>query len=172
MHSLGTIEKFYYGVIEVIAVALFCAMLSCMVVQVFFRYVLATPLVWIEELSQFLLIWSIFWGAILAHRRALHPAVDFLVWKLPPRARAAATVVAGAITLTVLVLVVAYGFMMVESLRAVRSVAMNLPWMYVNTVVPLAALLMLPHQLRLILRRPIQYPDDLEPKSPPLSERN
>ncbi|MBM3300632.1 MAG: TRAP transporter small permease [Deltaproteobacteria bacterium] len=152
MSSSGRIERIYYGLIEAIAVVLFCAMLSCMVIQVFFRYVLVAPLVWIEELSQFLLIWSIFWGAVPAHRRGLHPSVDFLVLRLPGRAQQGILVVAHAVTLGVLGLVLVYGVMMMKSLSMVRSAAMNLPWIYVNAVVPMAALLMLPHQARLLLQ--------------------
>ena len=79
---------------------------------------------------------------------------------------------AGAVSLAVLALVLVYGVLMVKSLSMVRSAAMNLPWMYINAVVPLAALLMLPHQLKVMLHPQKPGQDGLEPKSPPSAERD
>ena len=151
MQEAGTVARLYYGSIEIIALVVFCAMLSCMVIEVFFRYVLASPLTWIEELSQFLLIWSMFWGAIPAHRRGLHPSVDFVVVALPETLQRITRVLAHATILLVLLVLLVYGVLMMDSLRAVRSAALNLPWIYINAVVPLSAALMLPHQIRLVL---------------------
>lgn len=151
MREAGAVERLYYGSIEVIALVVFCAMLSCMVIEVFFRYVLASPLTWIEELSQFLLIWSMFWGAIPAHRRGMHPSVDFVVVALPETMQRITRVAAHATILLVLLVLLVYGVLMMDSLRAVRSAALNLPWIYINAAVPLSAALMLPHQIRLVL---------------------
>jgi TRAP-type transport system small permease protein len=151
MREPGTVARLYYGTIEIVAIVVFCAMLFCMVVEVFFRYVLQFPLTWIEELSQFLLIWSIFWGAIPAHRRGLHPSVDFLVVALPDPLQRITRAVAQAAILLVLFVLLIYGVRMMESLRAVRSAALNLPWVYINAVVPLSAALMVPHQIRLMV---------------------
>jgi len=151
MRECGTLERLFYGAIEILAVAVFCAMLLCMVVEVFFRYVLQFPLTWIEELSQFLMIWSMFWGAVPAHRRGLHPAVDFLVLTLPGTLQRITRAAAHSAVLLVLLILLIYGVRMMESLRAVRSAALNLPWLYINAVVPLSAALMMPHQIRLML---------------------
>lgn len=151
MQEPRRIEWLYYGAIEVVAMLVFCTMLLCMVAEVLFRYVLQFPLTWIEELSQFLLIWSMFWGAIPAHRRGLHPAVDFAVVALPDSLQRITRMIAHAAILLVLLVLLVYGVRMMESLRAVRSAALNLPWMYINAVVPLSAALMIPHQVRLML---------------------
>lgn len=151
MGGSGTLERLFYGAIEVFAVAVFCAMLLCMVVEVVFRYLLQFPLTWIEELSQFLMIWSMFWGAVPAHRRGLHPSVDFLVLALPDKLQRITRVVAHAAVLLVLLVLLVYGVRMMESLRAVRSAALNLPWIYINAVVPVSAALMIPHQIRLMI---------------------
>ena len=40
--------------------------------QVFFRYVLNSPLAWTEELARIALIWLVFWGSAIAFRKNEH----------------------------------------------------------------------------------------------------
>lgn len=58
-------------------------MVAVVVAQVFFRYVLAAPLVWTEELSRYLLIWSAFLGASSLIKTKENMNVDFFLEKFP-----------------------------------------------------------------------------------------
>lgn len=46
--------------------------------QVFFRYVLAQPINWIEEFAQLLLVWAVMLGAAAGIKRNGHLRIDFL----------------------------------------------------------------------------------------------
>ncbi|SME93682.1 TRAP-type C4-dicarboxylate transport system, small permease component [Tistlia consotensis] len=67
------------------AVAGLCVAATAVAVclNVFYRYVLASGLVWADELPGFLLVWIAFLGAYLAARDDGHIAFDLLVAKLP-----------------------------------------------------------------------------------------
>jgi TRAP-type C4-dicarboxylate transport system permease small subunit len=56
---------------------------------VWWRYVLAAPLSWIEQVSNILFIWITFVGAAVLYRQKLHIGVDMLLEALQGRARTA-----------------------------------------------------------------------------------
>ena len=58
-------------------------MATTVVAQVVFRYILKDPLVWTEELSRYLLIWSAFVGASSLIKTKENMAVDFFIEKAP-----------------------------------------------------------------------------------------
>lgn len=56
---------------------------------VWWRYVLAAPIAWIEQVSNILFIWITFVGAAVLYRQKLHIGVDMLLEALRGRARTA-----------------------------------------------------------------------------------
>lgn len=56
---------------------------------VWWRYVLAAPIAWIEQVSNILFIWITFVGAAVLYRQKLHIGVDMLIEKLTGRAKTA-----------------------------------------------------------------------------------
>lgn len=56
---------------------------SIMVIQVFFRYILNNSLIWSEELVRFLFIWLTFLGAAINIRDKWHIGVDYILTLLP-----------------------------------------------------------------------------------------
>lgn len=59
----------------------------CIIValQVFFRYFLRNPFIWVDELSSFLLVWIIFLGSSIAFKKGRHAGVTYFRDKLPDR---------------------------------------------------------------------------------------
>jgi len=55
--------------------------------QVIFRYVLATPLPWSEELARYCFVWIVFLGAAIGFSRGIHLGVDLFVNTLPEPVR-------------------------------------------------------------------------------------
>lgn len=55
---------------------------------VWWRYVLASPIAWIEQVSNILFIWITFLGAAVLYRQKLHIGVDMFLEKLTGRANA------------------------------------------------------------------------------------
>ena len=58
------------------------------IAAVWWRYILAAPLAWIEQVSNILFIWVTFIGAAVLYRQRLHIGVDMLIERLQGRARA------------------------------------------------------------------------------------
>lgn len=63
---------------DAILIAIFLAMLFLNLLQVFYRYALNSPLSWSEELSRYLLIWSVFFGIGAVTRDDAHIVIDFI----------------------------------------------------------------------------------------------
>lgn len=55
---------------------------------VWWRYVLNSPISWIEQVSNILFIWIVFVGSAVLYRQKLHIGVDFFVELLPERFKA------------------------------------------------------------------------------------
>lgn len=53
------------------------------VVAVFFRFVLSSPIQWVEEVQMILVVWSVFFGSSIAIREQGHIAVDIFFDILP-----------------------------------------------------------------------------------------
>lgn len=93
--------------------------------QVFARYVLDYPLVWVEELATYSFIWAVFIGASLGLKQARHVKIETLVSRLGPRPQAAlrALITAAMLALLLLLLWQAWLVMGVEN----RSRSISLP---------------------------------------------
>lgn len=79
------------------------AMLAFALLQVVTRYVFDSPFAWTEELSRLLLIVYALIGSATACREDKHPRMDDMLGGLPASFRAAAEIVAGAVTVLCLV---------------------------------------------------------------------
>jgi TRAP-type C4-dicarboxylate transport system permease small subunit len=111
--------------IDALVIAAFSGILLCVLLQVFFRYVLNDPLTWSEELARYLFIWCAFLGWIVASRKRSHLAMTFVVDKMPPRAQAA---IGAAIEIATIL------FAWILGTRGARLVANN--WDVENVAVP------------------------------------
>lgn len=69
--------------IIVISVVMICVTLA----QVIFRYVIAAPLPWSEEMARYCFVWIVFLGGAIGLSRGIHLGVDLFVNSLPTKAR-------------------------------------------------------------------------------------
>lgn len=58
-------------------------MVTVTLAQVIFRYVIAAPLPWSEELARYCFVWIVFLGGAIGLSRGIHLGVDLLVNMLP-----------------------------------------------------------------------------------------
>ncbi|MEZ5824325.1 MAG: TRAP transporter small permease [Geminicoccaceae bacterium] len=61
------------------------AMVLVTLAQVVFRYVLAAPIPWSEELARYCFVWIVFLGGAIGLSRGIHLGVDLFVNALPAR---------------------------------------------------------------------------------------
>jgi tripartite ATP-independent transporter DctM subunit len=141
-----------WRLLELIAGFLIAAITVLVTVQVFARYVLNDTPPWSEELCRYLFIWVSFLGACVATRRAAHLGVDSLVSRLPAGAR---EVLRHAVTALIVVfagLLVWQGVALVPAMASQRSPSMGISLQYVFAAIPIAGLIILGLQVRVLAR--------------------
>jgi TRAP-type C4-dicarboxylate transport system permease small subunit len=69
------------------ALTSFCAMMACILIEVFSRNVIHVPTTWAEEASRLFCVWSVFLGSASAWYRGAHIIIHVLVSRLTGNAK-------------------------------------------------------------------------------------
>lgn len=149
--TIDTIRRLEYWVAGLILLA--GLVLVCL--QIFGRSFLEVSLLWSEELSRYLLIWTTYIGAVAATHDRAHIRVEFVLTLLPEPARRAVEIVVAALCLGFCGVLVHAGINLVQDsiFLGLMSAASNLPvpiWVF-QAIVPAGfALMGLRFALRII----------------------
>ncbi len=73
--------------LKIICICLFSVIVACLSYAVVMRYVFHQPPAWSMELSRYLFLWMVIFGATLVTREQSHIQITFLVNFLPPKVR-------------------------------------------------------------------------------------
>lgn len=84
---LAAAEAAFVRVNQWLVIALMGVMATLVFANVVARYLFNYSLIWVEELTQYQMIWIAYLGAGLALREGRHVAVDLFEQALPPRLR-------------------------------------------------------------------------------------
>lgn len=95
--------------------------------QVFFRYILKSPLSWSEESARYLFVWVSFIGSVVAARRHQHIGVEMLINKLPDPIQKYIRILAHLITALFFGVVSWYTIRMIPKLMAQTTSALKIP---------------------------------------------
>lgn len=120
-----------------IGVVAFVAMSLAMVAQVFWRYVLKTPLVWPYELAIYCFIYMVFIGAATSTRKHTHVAFTLIEQSLPPAVRKALSVLSSLFLIAILAWTLPAAIEQMKFVSQVRSTALSIPWSWVLAAYPL-----------------------------------
>ncbi|MDI3522004.1 MAG: TRAP-type transport system small permease protein [Bacillota bacterium] len=135
---LSTVEN-------VACVLLLTAMSVVVFLQVLFRYVLNSPLVWGEEVSTLLFAWSTFLGSAVAVRQSSHISIDALVTYLPGSVRRSLQSVVDVIVIVLLLIFVKSGIELTLEARTIVTSTLGISQSYVYAAGPVGGVLMLYH---------------------------
>ena len=102
------------------------------------RYFFSAPISWAEELMLFLMILTVFAGAVTVTWRQEHIKIDALLMRLPPKLRALAIVFTGLVTLGALGTTIYSGGAVVMMLQGFdqRSDALEFPMWIAQSSAP------------------------------------
>ena len=135
--------------------------------QVFMRYIVGSPVTFTEELARYLLVWLGFIAASYAYGQRLHLALDLLVVKLQGGKKKALNVLihclVGIFSLSVLV----YGGSQLVYLTYILeqfSPALGLSLSIVYLVIPISGITILLYAVSFILKEVGGSPDAAEPQ--------
>lgn len=151
--------------------AVLVAMIGAMVILVFgnvvARYVFNSSLIWIEELSQYLMVWVTFLGAGLAFTQGRHVAVEFLQDVVPDPIGGVIRGVVLLLSLVFLAAITVLGLQFVAFAWGQETPAMNIPFGIPYLAIPIGALLFAVHILlmpRAFIERRFDEAPSLEPE--------
>lgn len=120
----GKVFRFLDILLALAVAATFAEVLT----EVFFRYVLNTPLSWGGELSQTILVWITFIGAAVMLYRGEHMVIDLLARRISSPGARKALRFAGSFAILLFVLVGAFaGWQVVLRTWSMRTTAMQIP---------------------------------------------
>ena len=130
-------------IVEAVTVVGVASYSTLICVQVFFRYVLNSSLVWSEELVQFILLWTVMLGSAIATDRGAHITLNPLEEHLGPRERRIKNAIVEFGTICFCGVLAYYGFVLAYRTRFMTSAAADIPMSYAYAAMPVGALLII-----------------------------
>jgi TRAP-type C4-dicarboxylate transport system permease small subunit len=128
---------------EAVAAALMGGLSLLVFVGVVYRYVLLSPLAWVEEVVRFCLVWVTFVGTYLAMRRGQHIAMELVHDHLGPAGRRAADAAGAALLAAFCVVLAWYGTRYALAFMGARSPYLGFPQGLTYLALPAGAVLLL-----------------------------
>lgn len=135
----NALEKFMEVPIFVLSMVMFATVL----LGVFFRYVLRSPLSWTEELSRYVMIWMALLSVALGLWRREHIGVGMFVKKLPRIVAKCLVFISNGLIVYFLYVLAYYGYKVAEGGKVQLSTALNTSMYWWLMAVPASAVLCL-----------------------------
>jgi TRAP-type transport system small permease protein len=121
--------------------------------QVIYRYLLAQPLYWSEELARYLFVWISILGAALSVQRGGHFGMDFFFRMVPEQKKRMLTILIYLLMGVVILVLLVQGLVLVGKTAAQQSPAMEISMGWAYACIPAGAGLMAIHLLVMILKK-------------------
>jgi TRAP-type C4-dicarboxylate transport system permease small subunit len=121
------------------------------------RFVLSEPVIWAEEILSYLMVWSVFLGAVLVTWEGRHIKMDLISARIPPPVSVVLNVITVLVFAAICVFMIMQSWTVTSMAREIdqRSVAAEIPMMYAHVAVLLgfagmlvAVLLRLPQYVK------------------------
>lgn len=96
-------------------------------IAVFMRYVLLNSFIWTAELSQFMLVWMVLFGATSAWKRNEHMRIDLLLRHLPPAIRRIAAILRDIFILMVALFMTIWGIIYANTTWRITTLGLKIP---------------------------------------------
>lgn len=142
------------AVVRAVAAVLMVAMTALVLVDVFWRYVLNSPLGSPQELSVMCMVWVAMLGAATAVKRGSHVSITFFVDAMPPTARRLAGLFSSLVMLALFYLMVSQGWTVVVRGMRQASTVTGIRHGYVALAIPVCGVLAIVYILdKMLFRR-------------------
>ncbi len=141
----GPVERAFVAVNQWLVIALMGSMATLVFANVIARYLFNDSIIWVEELTQYQMIWITYLGAGLALREGRHVAVDLFTDLLPERLRRFVRVFVGLAILAFLVTLAVLGFRIAAFTWSQETPVLNVPTGIPYLGIPIGAAVMALH---------------------------
>jgi len=129
-------------------------MFISVLLQIFYRYVLQSPLTWTEEAARYSFIWIVLLGAAFAVRKKEHVAMEILFDRFPKSVQRYVMVIINGIILLSLIYLLPVGWSFFSFMKNISAPTLNISWGFLFFAAPLSIALMTIHTfIRLIKDR-------------------
>ena len=153
----------YFRKINIIVISIIFFMLVVTVfANVIFRYFFESTIDWSEELARFLLIWLIFIGAMNALFENEHMVMDYFIQLFQEKITGALKLIADLFSLAATIALTLGGLELAIKNLNWYSPVLNIPYGYVNMIVPICSSLMaviilrkIVNDIKFILNKPL-----------------
>ena len=120
-------------------------MFISVLLQIFFRYVLQSPLTWTEEVARYSFIWTVLLGAAFAVRRKEHVVMEILFDRFPKSVQRYVMVIINGIILLSLIYLLPVGWSFFSFMKNISAPTLNISWGFLFFAAPLSIALMTIH---------------------------
>lgn len=135
-----------------VLVGLMLAFMSLLVIaQVFFRFVIKTPLHWSEELSRYLMIYVVFLGAALVLRKQRMIAIEFVSETISESMRKVLKTVILLIVIGFSLILLVQGIDILDRVSGQTSAGLGVKMSYSYAAIPMGAALLIMNAVATIL---------------------
>lgn len=145
--ALAAAEDWFVKLNQWAVIALMATMALLVFVNVVSRYVFNYSIIWVEELTQYQMIWIAYLGAGLALREGRHVAVDTLQDLLPARLQRLVRLLIWSAIAVFLVTLTILGFQIAAFTWNQETPVMNVPTGLPYLAIPIGAAVFLLHAL-------------------------
>ena len=131
------------GILQKIIIGAMAFMLFFTFIQVVARYLFESSLVFSEELSRYLFVWTVFLGLPVVAKRGGHMAVTALSGRLKGAAARAMSIAAYLVGIAFMATMIIQGVEMVQRTSQQISPAMEISMSWVYLAIPIGCLFMM-----------------------------
>jgi C4-dicarboxylate transporter DctQ subunit len=144
------LEKLEKIILAILAL-LFAVMVLALFYQIVMRFIFQSANAWSEELTRYSFVWLVMLGSAVATRRSRNMDVDFFVKKMPTLIRNINTVATKSLIIGFILIIIVYGFNLVEITHKQLSAGLQLPMSYMYASIPVGGILLLIFTLEVII---------------------
>ncbi|AEG13811.1 Tripartite ATP-independent periplasmic transporter DctQ component [Desulfofundulus kuznetsovii DSM 6115] len=155
--KLGVLSEALHRLSRVVLGIVVIIMLSAILLQVFCRYVLNSPLRWPEELTTFLMAWMSFVGAAVALKEWQHIGVDVFINLFRGKVKIAMLFIVRVLVLVFVIFLLKQGVALAITSIPLLSDGMRISMFWPRLSVPVGSALMLIHTIHLILQDIVNF---------------
>jgi TRAP-type C4-dicarboxylate transport system permease small subunit len=137
---------------EAISGTFFAILVLVVLLQIFCRYLLNSPLTWADELARYLFVWVVFLGASTAVRRRSHTRFSGLLGRLPKRGQRVLVIAGNMSLLPFLAILIYQGADLALRALEVRTPGLGIPFFFVSLSIPTCGALMMFRDLGVIVQ--------------------
>jgi len=129
---------------EAMVTGLLGTMIIVVFLQVFFRFVIKGSLPWSEELSRYLMVWTVFIGASIGAKVGAHIGVEAFISLFPQKLKRFCIILSGffSVAFCIIIAVISFNVVLFLYKSGQLSPAMRIPMYWAYLAIPVGTILM------------------------------